>query len=106
MILGRVGAGPHGRRKSNLPWAARCAHGLRHVNEGCTLSVDTISRGEVRGGQMRDWGAAIAALVAALSIPMLASAAEDNPRTYAPTPPASAYDWTVTLGAEGREEPL
>ena len=57
---------------------------------------------------MTDWRAAIAALVAALSIPMLAAAAEDNPRTYAPapTPPASAYDWTVTLGAEGREEPL
>jgi outer membrane protein len=34
---------------------------------------------------------------------MVAFAADDTARTYAPT---RAYDWTVTLGAEGREEPL
>src|SRR5258707_15836535 len=55
---------------------------------------------------MRGRRAAIAAVVAALSIPMAASAAEENQRAYAPPQPAPVYDWTVTLGAEGREEPL
>src|SRR5262245_63083643 len=49
-------------------------------------------------------GAAIAAFVAALSAPVVASAAESDGRGY--VPPAPAYDWTVTLGAEGRVEPL
>ena len=35
---------------------------------------------------------------------MMASAGEGDARAY--VPPAPAYDWTVTLGAEGREEPL
>jgi outer membrane protein len=48
--------------------------------------------------------AAIAAVVAALSTPIVASAADSDVRAY--VPPASAYDWTVTLGAEGRFEPI
>jgi outer membrane protein len=47
--------------------------------------------------------AAIAAILAALASPVVASAADDTARTYG-TPPS--YDWTVTVGAEGREEPL
>ena len=53
---------------------------------------------------MRGGGAAIAAVMAALSLPMAQSAAEENARARAL--PAPAYDWTITLGAEGREEPL
>ena len=53
---------------------------------------------------MRGRRAAIAAFVAALSAPMVASAGESESRAY--VLPAPAYDWTVTLGAEGREEPL
>src|SRR5258708_32507355 len=53
---------------------------------------------------MRGRRAAIAAFVAALSAPTVASAGESDGRAY--VPPASPYDWTVTLGAEGREEPL
>jgi outer membrane protein len=46
----------------------------------------------------------IAALVAALSTPVVASAGESDSRAY--VPPPAAYDWTVTIGAEGRQEPL
>jgi outer membrane protein len=53
---------------------------------------------------MRGRRAGIAAFLAALWAPTVASAAEGDGRAYAP--PAPAYDWTVTLGAEGREEPL
>jgi MipA family protein len=53
---------------------------------------------------MRGRRAAIAAFVAALWAPMAASAAEGDARAYAPPP--AAYDWTVTVGVEGREEPL
>ena len=53
---------------------------------------------------MRGRRAAIAAFVAALSAPTVVSAAEGDGRAY--VPPALTYDWTVTLGAEGREEPL
>src|SRR5260221_11145539 len=53
---------------------------------------------------MRGRRAAIAAFVAALSAPMVASAGESESRAY--VLPAPAYDWTVTLGAEGREAPL
>ena len=53
---------------------------------------------------MRCRRAAIAAFVAALSAPTVVSAAEGDGRAY--VPPALTYDWTVTLGAEGREEPL
>ena len=53
---------------------------------------------------MRGRRAAIAAFVAALSAPAVASAGESDGRAY--VPPAPTYDWTVTLGAEGREEPL
>jgi outer membrane protein len=53
---------------------------------------------------MRGRRAGIAAFLAALWAPTVASAAEGDGRAYAP--PALAYDWTVTLGAEGREEPL
>src|SRR5258708_19554435 len=53
---------------------------------------------------MRGRRAAIAAFVAALSAPTVASAGESDGRAY--VPPASPYDWTVTLGVEGREEPL
>ena len=52
---------------------------------------------------MRGGGAAIAAVMAAL-LPMAQSAAQENARARAL--PAPAYDWTITLGAEGREEPL
>jgi outer membrane protein len=53
---------------------------------------------------MKGRRAAIAGILAALATPMVASAAENNARTYGA--PAAAYDWTVTLGVEGREEPL
>jgi MipA family protein len=53
---------------------------------------------------MGDRRAAIAAIVAALSIPGVASAADGDSRAH--VAPVPAYDWTVTLGAEGREEPL
>src|SRR5436309_15501272 len=53
---------------------------------------------------MRGRRAAIAGIFAALASPMVAFAADDTARTY--TAPTRAYDWTVTLGAEGREEPL
>ena len=53
---------------------------------------------------MRGRRAAIAAFVAALWAPVVASAADSDARAY--VPPASAYDWTITLGAEGRLEPL
>jgi MipA family protein len=53
---------------------------------------------------MRGRRAAIAAFIAALLAPVVASAAEGDARAY--VPPAPAYDWTVTLGAEGRLEPL
>src|SRR5215475_9295977 len=53
---------------------------------------------------MRGRRAAIAAFLAALSAPAVASAGEGDGRAYAP--PTPAYDWTITLGAEGRLEPL
>ena len=53
---------------------------------------------------MRGQRAAVAAVMAALSLPVAPSAAEENARARAL--PAPAYDWTVTLGAEGRDEPL
>jgi outer membrane protein len=53
---------------------------------------------------MRGRRAGIAAFLAALWAPTVASAAEGDGRAYAL--PAPAYDWTITLGAEGREEPL
>jgi outer membrane protein len=53
---------------------------------------------------MRGRRAAIAAFVAALSTPPVASAADSNARGY--VLPTSVYDWTVTVGAEGRLEPL
>src|SRR5262249_26712173 len=102
-ILGRVGLRTHASAKAICVWGARCAGGHRHVNEGCTLSIDII-RGAIRGGQMRGGRAAIAAVMAALSLPVGQSAAEENARARAL--PAPAYDWTITLGAEGREEPL
>ncbi len=53
---------------------------------------------------MRGRRAAIAGFVAALSVPVVASAAGPDTRVYiSPTP---AYDWTVTVGAEGRIEPI
>ncbi|MGZ3285886.1 MAG: MipA/OmpV family protein [Xanthobacteraceae bacterium] len=53
---------------------------------------------------MRGRRAAIAGLVAALLIPLVASAAEPDTRVYvSPTP---AADWTVTIGGEGRIEPI
>src|SRR5262249_41349855 len=53
---------------------------------------------------MGDRRAAFAAIVAALSIPRVASAGDGDSRAHVARVPA--YDWTVTLGAEGREEPL
>jgi len=52
---------------------------------------------------MRGRRAAIAGIFAALASPMVALAADDVARTYGAPP---SYDWTVTVGAEGREEPL
>jgi outer membrane protein len=51
---------------------------------------------------MRGRRAAIAGIFAALASPMVAFA-DDTARTYGAPP---SYDWTVTVGAEGREEPL
>ena len=48
--------------------------------------------------------AAIAGFVAALLIPIVASAAEPDPRVY--TSPTPAADWTVTIGGEARLEPI
>src|SRR5262245_62643674 len=45
----------------------------------------------------------IAALLAVLT-PVAASAGENDARAY--VPPPAPYDWTVTIGAEGRDEPL
>jgi len=45
----------------------------------------------------------IAALVAVLT-PVAASAGESDARAY--VPPPAPYDWTVTIGVEGRDEPL
>src|SRR5262245_58263760 len=53
---------------------------------------------------MRGRRTAIAVFLAALLAPMVASAGESDARAYAP--PTPAYDWTITLGAEGRLEPL
>src|SRR5262245_61333767 len=53
---------------------------------------------------MRGRRAAIAVFLAALLAPMVASAGESDARAYAP--PTPAYDWTITLGAEARLEPL
>ena len=52
---------------------------------------------------MRGRRAAIAGILAALASPMVAFAADDTARPYGAPP---SYDWTVTVGAEGREEPL
>ena len=48
--------------------------------------------------------AAIAGFVAALLIPIVASAAEPDPRVY--TSPTPVADWTVTIGGEARLEPI
>jgi MipA family protein len=48
--------------------------------------------------------AAIAGFVAALLIPIGASAADTDTRVYVSPTPVS--DWTVTIGAEGRVEPI
>jgi outer membrane protein len=42
--------------------------------------------------------------LAALWLPLAAAAADMDMRVKAP--PAAAYDWTVTIGAEGRVEPI
>jgi outer membrane protein len=53
---------------------------------------------------MRGRRTAIAGFVAALLTPAIASAANDGARGYlSPTP---VYDWTITVGAEGRYEPV
>jgi outer membrane protein len=53
---------------------------------------------------MRGRRTAIAGFVAALLTPTIASAANDGARGYlSPTP---VYDWTITVGAEGRYEPV
>ena len=53
---------------------------------------------------MRDRRAAIAGFVAALLIPIGASAADTDTRVY--VSPTGASDWTVTIGGEGRVEPI
>jgi outer membrane protein len=52
---------------------------------------------------MRGWHAGIAGSLAALWIPVAAVAADMPLAVKAPPP---AYDWTITLGAEGRVEPI
>jgi MipA family protein len=52
---------------------------------------------------MRGRYAKIASIVAALWIPAVASAAELDSSGLLPPP---SYDWTITVGAEGRVEPL
>src|SRR5690349_13772532 len=54
------------------------------------------------------WRTGIAVLSAALWIPMAALAADMEPAGPRVQPPAqpSPYDWTITLGAEGRVEPI
>src|SRR5262249_58268550 len=69
----------------------------------CFWWMDVSRRGARRGGEGGGGGPAIAAVRAAL-LPRAQSAAEENARARAL--PAPAYDWTITLGAEGREEPL
>jgi outer membrane protein len=53
---------------------------------------------------MRGRRSAIAGFLAALLTPTVVSAANDGPRAYASAPPV--YDWTITLGAEGRYQPV
>src|SRR5262245_7777440 len=52
------------------------------------------------------WGqrAGIVSCLAALWLPLAVAAADMDMRVKAP--PAAAYDWTITLGAEGRVEPI
>jgi MipA family protein len=52
---------------------------------------------------MRGRRAAMAGFVAALSVPVVAAAGPDTRPYVSPTPVA---DWTVTIGAEGRYEPV
>ena len=52
---------------------------------------------------MRGWYAGIAGCLGALWTPVAAVAADMPPVVKAPPP---AYDWTITLGAEGRVEPI
>jgi len=60
----------------------------------------------IEGGALQMWGwrARMAGGLAALWIPVAAVAADMPPLLKAP-PPAS-YDWTITIGAEGRVEPV
>src|SRR5215510_10440032 len=53
----------------------------------------------------RTWGkrAAMAGAIAAALIPIAAPAAEMDPRFKAPP---SVYDWTITIGIEGKVEPI
>src|SRR5215470_18765487 len=49
------------------------------------------------------WRALMAGSIAAAAIPLAASAADMDPRFKAPP---AAYDWTVTVGVEGKVEPI
>jgi outer membrane protein len=53
---------------------------------------------------MRGWHAAIAGLAAAVLMPIAGSAADSDSSRY--VAPAPSYDWTVTIGAEGKVEPV
>jgi len=53
---------------------------------------------------MRDRRAAIAGFVAALLIPIVVSAADADTRVY--VSPTGSSDWPVTIGGEGRVEPI
>jgi MipA family protein len=49
------------------------------------------------------WRTVMAGSIAAATVPVAASAADMDPRFKAPP---SAYDWTITVGVEGKVEPI
>src|SRR5262249_50732607 len=75
----------------------RGTRGRRHVNEGLNIVRQYDPARDNERGRMRGRRATIAVLLAALSTPVVASAAESDARVYVPPPgayvPPAAYDW-------------
>src|SRR5689334_118906 len=60
-------------------------------------------KGLSRDSRSRVWRTLMAGSIAAATVPVAASAADMDPRFKAPP---SAYDWTITVGIEGKVEPI
>src|SRR5437762_1089893 len=60
-------------------------------------------KGRWRDGWIWEWRTLMAGSIAAAVLPMSASAADMDSRFKAPP---SAYDWTITVGVEGKVEPI